>query len=249
MSEAPLFDAYADSYDSALDRALAVTGLAKDYFCKERMTWLRQCLMALGEQPRRGMDYGCGNGSSTPCLASMLNLGEVLGVDVAPKIIAKAREQYGASGVQFGTVTETMTAGEFDVVYCNGVFHHIHKPERPAALDYVYRRLRPGGIFSLWENNPWSPAARYVMSRCAFDEDAQMLAAGETNRLLRNAGFEILFTDFLFIFPAFLKSLRPLERRMHKLPIGAQYQVLARKGFGGQQRPSASCAGHGPGAT
>jgi hypothetical protein len=87
----------------------------------------------------------------------------------------------------------------------------------------VYHRLRPGGIFSLWENNPWSPAARYVMSRCAFDEDAQMLAAGETNRLLRNAGFEILFTDFLFIFPAFLKSLRPLERRMHKLPIGAQY--------------------------
>jgi len=232
MSGTPLFDVYADSYDEALDHALAVTGLAKDFFCQERMTWLRQCLMALGERPRRGLDYGCGNGSSTPLLASMLSLGEVLGVDVAPKIIAVAREQYGTTDVQFGTVAEAMIAGEFDVAYCNGVFHHIDKPERPAAVEYVYRRLRPGGIFSLWENNPWSPAARYVMSRCAFDEDAQMLAADETKRLLQNAGFEILRTDFLFIFPSFLKFLEPLERRVRKLPIGAQYQVLARKGLG-----------------
>ncbi|MBZ5547029.1 MAG: methyltransferase domain-containing protein [Acidobacteriia bacterium] len=238
MSGTPLFDAYADSYDHALDHALAVTGLAKDYFCKERMTWLGQCLMALGEQPRRGLDYGCGNGSSTPLLASMLNVREVFGVDVAPKIVAKAREHYGANHLQFATVSETTSSGEFDLAYCNGVFHHIEKPARPAALDYVYGRLRPGGIFSLWENNPWSPAARYVMSRCAFDEDAQMLAADETKRLLQNAGFEILSTDFLFIFPAFLKSLRPLERRVYKLPIGAQYQVLARKGPGGRQQPS-----------
>src|SRR6266849_2180072 len=91
MSGTPLFDVYADSYDEALDHALAVTGLAKDFFCQERMTWLRQCLMALGERPRRGLDYGCGNGSSTPLLASMLSLGEVLGVDVSPNIIAVAR--------------------------------------------------------------------------------------------------------------------------------------------------------------
>lgn len=237
MSETPLFDAYAESYDQALDHALVVTGMAKDHFCKERLAWLAQCLAARGEQPRRGLDYGCGNGSSTPLLASMLNLGEALGVDVAPKIVATAREQYGASNVQFGTVAETTSAGEFDVAYCNGVFHHIDPPARPAALDYVYRRLRPGGIFSLWENNPWSPAARYVMSRCAFDEDAHMLAAAETRRLLRNAGFEIISTDFLFIFPAFLKSLRPLERSVRKLPLGAQYQVLARKGIC-EQRPS-----------
>src|SRR3979411_618308 len=229
MSETPLFDAYADAYDGALDHALAVTGLAKDYFCQQRMTWLGQCLRTLGERPRRGLDYGCGDGASPPLLASMLNLGEVAGVDVSPKIVARACEQYGATNVQFGTLAESMTIGEFDVAYCNGVFHHIDKPERPAAVDFVYRRLRPDGIFALWENNPWSPAARYVMSRCAFDEDAQMLSAFETKRLLRNAGFEILHTDFLFIFPEFLKALRPLERPVRRLPFGAQYQVLARK--------------------
>jgi len=230
MSDTPLFDAYANSYDDALNQALSVTGLAKDHFCKERLTWLRRSLVAFGEQPRRGLDYGCGNGSSTPLLASILNLSEALGVDVAPKIVAKAREEHGSSHLQFATITEATTAEAFDVAYCNGVFHHIHKPERPAAVQYVYDRLRVGGIFALWENNPWSPAARYIMSRCAFDEDAQMLATGETKRLLQNAGFEILSTDFLFIFPALLNSLRPLERWARKLPFGAQYQVLARKG-------------------
>jgi hypothetical protein len=27
-----------------------------------------------------------------------------------------------------------------------------------AAVDYVYRSLRPGGLFAFWENNPWNPA-------------------------------------------------------------------------------------------
>lgn len=229
MSPTPLFDAYVDSYDDALSHALIVTGSGKDYFCNRRLRWLGQCLTAMGVEPRRGMDYGCGNGSSTPILASQLKLEQVTGVDVAPKTIARAREQFATPSMQFMTVTEAPCAGTFDIAYCNGVFHHIDKPERPEALAYVYRCLRPGGIFSLWENNPWSPGARYVMSRCAFDQDAQMLTSHETKRLLRDAGFEILSVDFLFIFPGFLKGLRRLEQSVRKLPLGAQYQVLARK--------------------
>jgi SAM-dependent methyltransferase len=233
MSETPLFDAYVESYDEALEHALVVTGSDKDYFCEGRMTWLARCLTGLGEQPRRGLDYGCGNGSSTPLLTARLKLDRVTGIDVAPKTITRAREQYGTDHVQFATLQEAQNearyAEEFDIAYCNGVFHHIPKSERLGAIDFVYSSLRPAGIFALWENNPWSPAARYVMSRCAFDEDAQMLSAFETKRLLRNAGFEILRTDFLFIFPEFLKALRPLERPVRRLPLGAQYQVLARK--------------------
>jgi SAM-dependent methyltransferase len=230
MSETHLFDAYSESYDQALDQALTVTGLAKDHFCKQRLDWLAQCIEKLAEEPRRGLDYGCGNGSSTPLLASTLKLDEAVGVDVAPKIVATARQQYGAKNIQFGVIGEQSIAGEFDIAYCNGVFHHIDVVSRPVAIDYIYRNLRPGGIFALWENNAWSPAARYVMSRCAFDEDAHMLAPPEATRLLRKGGFEIVSTDFFFIFPAFLKALQPLERFARRLPLGAQYQVLARKG-------------------
>ncbi len=46
---------------------------------------------------------------------------------------------------------------------------------------------------------------------------------------MRNAGFEILGTDSLFIFPAALAALRPLEPALCKLPLGGQYLVLCRK--------------------
>jgi hypothetical protein len=36
-------------------------------------------------------------------------------------------------------------------------------------------------------------------------------------------------TDFVFIFPALLKTLRFLEPPLRKLPLGGQYHVLCRK--------------------
>ena len=67
------------------------------------------------------------------------------------------------------------------------------------------------------------------MSNCAFDKDAITIPPPEAKRLLRAAGFEILRTDFLFIFPHFLRLLRTLEVPLSRLPLGAQYQVLCRK--------------------
>ena len=229
MTTDPLFDHYAESYDADLDNALAVTGSSKDYFAQKRVEWLGHCLKLLGVQPQSAMDYGCGNGSTTPLMLSTLGASHALGVDVSPRIIAKAREEHETSNIRFATLAEAAPSGSLDLAYCNGVFHHIEKSQRAGALDFVSRSLRAGGLFSVWENNPWNPATRYVMSRCAFDKDAQMLSVIELRKLLRDSGFTVIRSDFLFIFPQFLRSLRPLERLVCKLPVGAQYQVLARK--------------------
>ena len=66
---------------------------------------------------------------------------------------------------------------EIDLAFCNGVFHHIPPEQRARAIAYVYRCLRPGGLFALWENNPWNPGTRLVMSRIPFDRDALPLSA------------------------------------------------------------------------
>jgi hypothetical protein len=89
--------------------------------------------------------------------------------------------------------------------------------------------LRPGAIFAFWENNPWNPGTRYVMRRVPFDRDAVTLSPPEARRWLRSAGFEILRTDFLFIFPRPLRWLRRLEPILSRAPLGGQYQVLCRK--------------------
>jgi SAM-dependent methyltransferase len=116
-----------------------------------------------------------------------------------------------------------------DLAYCNGVFHHIQPAQRPAALAMIHRALRAEGLFSFWENNPWSLATRYVMSRCEFDRDAIPLSPRQATALLRNGGFEILRTDFRFIFPRALRAFRKIEDWVYRAPLGTQYQVLCRK--------------------
>jgi hypothetical protein len=67
------------------------------------------------------------------------------------------------------------------------------------------------------------------MRRIPFDRDAVPLPASETRRLLHMRGFEVLRIDFLFIFPRTLRWFRSLEPTLSRLPLGGQYQVLARK--------------------
>ena len=66
------------------------------------------------------------------------------------------------------------------------------------------------------------------MSRIPFDRDAITISSREAQRLLRSAGLDVVRTDFQFLFPRALKALRRLEPAAARLPLGAQYQVLAR---------------------
>ena len=47
--------------------------------------------------------------------------------------------------------------------------------------------------------------------------------------MLETAGFDVVLTEFAFIFPSFLRALRRWERHLARIPIGGQYMVLARK--------------------
>jgi hypothetical protein len=67
------------------------------------------------------------------------------------------------------------------------------------------------------------------MSRIPFDRDAITLTPGEARGLVRANGFDVVRTDFLFIFPPILRWLRGLEPLVARLPLGAQFQILCRK--------------------
>ena len=148
------------------------------------------------------------------------HLGEVPGCD---------KEKYGSERARFLLFNQYEPSERIDLAYCNGVFHHIPPSRRVNVVNYIFRLLRPGGLFALWENNPWNPGTRYVMSRIPFDRDAITLTAPETRRLLRAGRFEILRTDFLFIFPRILSWFRCVEPLVAQIPLGAQYQILCRK--------------------
>jgi SAM-dependent methyltransferase len=230
MSEAKdLFDDYAAAYEQALSAAIAPSGERREYFAEGRVAWLKRCLGELHQPIDTILDFGCGDGSTTPLLLHALGAKSAVGTDVSAKSLEIARKIRGSERICYESIGEFQSAGEIDLAYCNGVFHHIQPAQRGTALAIVRRALRPGGFFSFWENNPWSLATRYVMSRCAFDRDAIPLSPPGARSALKDAGFEILRTDFRFIFPRALRAFRKIEDWVYRIPAGTQYQILCRK--------------------
>lgn len=220
------FDSFAKSYEQDLAKSLAVTGESREFYAQRRIAWTAQCLAQLELSARKILDYGCGDGANAPMLAACFKAEQVLGVDVSTASLAVARQSYVASGCSFLSINEWTPDGTMDLAFTNGVFHHIPPAERKACLAGVRRSLHPRGLFAFWENNPWNPGTRYVMSNCAFDENAITISPREARKLLTEAGFKILRTDSLFYFPRWLGFLRPLDRWLHGLPLGGQYLVL-----------------------
>jgi trans-aconitate methyltransferase len=223
------FDTYATSYDSALNQGLSLSGESREYFAHERVRWLGTQLGALAAPVSRVLDYGCGTGSTSPELLDQLNARIVVGVDSSRESLDVARKTHAHLRLEFKSMTELEPSEEFDLAYCNGVFHHIEPEHRLDALCYVHRSLAKNGYFAFWENNPWNPGTRLVMKRIPFDRDAKLLSPPHARELLTRAGFSVLRTNFLFFFPRFLSALRPLESRLASWPVGAQYLVLCQK--------------------
>jgi SAM-dependent methyltransferase len=223
------FDRYAKNYDEALAQGISVSGEDKDFFARGRVEWLARCLQAITIKPKRVLDFGCGTGSAAPHLGEVLKPDQIVGVDISEQSIGLARQRFGSASANFEVLRDFKPDASFDLAFCNGVFHHIPLSERAAAVKSVYDAVRPGGLFVFWENNPWNPGTRYVMSQIPFDRDAIMVSAPEARQLLRAGGFEVLRTDFLFIFPRMLSWFRKMEPALSSLPLGAQYQVICRK--------------------
>jgi SAM-dependent methyltransferase len=162
-------------------------------------------------------------------LLSLPGIASMTGVDISDKSLDRARATWHQPHVEFHNLSTLSQLGSFDLAFCNGVFHHIPISERLVSLSQIYHALKPNGLFAFWENNPWNPGTRWVMSRIPFDRDAIILWPRGARRLLSQAGFGIILTHFAFIFPKPLGFLRFAEWHLRHLPFGAQYMVLARK--------------------
>jgi SAM-dependent methyltransferase len=228
------FDSFAAAYESALAQGLCATGESADYFARGRVQFLRKILTRLNHKPANILDFGCGTGTSIPLLLALPGAQQITGVDISPESLKIAAEKNpslknDSPRAHFATFQSLAPSASIDLAFCNGVFHHIPLAERPAAMKYVFDSLRPGGIFAFWENNPWNPGTRYIMSRIPFDRDAVTLSPPESRRLVQSAGFDALFARYLFFFPKSLSGLRWLEPAFNRIPLGGQYLVISRK--------------------
>ncbi len=217
------FDHFAKNYEQVLERSLDVTGEESDFFANARVILTRSRLERSPARPRSAIDFGCGIGTSVPLLQNLIGLEQVVGIDVSREILAEAAKRHPQTRF---FVPEDFS-GSVDLVFSNGVFHHIEPAERPAALAFIRRVLRPGGHFVLWENNPWNPGTRFIMNRCEFDRDAHLLSIRHAAELLKAAGFTIRASTSAFFFPRSLAGLRFLEPFLAGSLLGGQYALFA----------------------
>jgi SAM-dependent methyltransferase len=163
--------------------------------------------------PSRILDFGCGTGKSCAQLAGVFPSAQVVGADLSEEALRHATTTFGSNRI---------------LCYINGVFHHILPEQRQQTLTMLRELLTPGAHLALFENNPWNPGTRMVMSRIPFDRDAIPLSFLETRRRIKAAGFHVVGSRFLFYMPNALAPLRFIEPLFLKVPLGAQYYVLAR---------------------
>ena len=108
------------------------------------------------------------------------------------------------------------------------VVHHVLPAEWPSFFAEMRRILRPGGFACVIEHNPLNPATRLAVLRCPFDDDAVLLRSRMTGKLMRDAGFGDVSSEFFLVLPTANAAARRIERCLSRLPLGAQYACIAR---------------------
>ncbi len=221
------FDEIALTYERQLGRGLRLAGEGPEYFARRRAELVAGHLRSRGRTVESIVEFGCGTGNQVAALRRTFAGARLVGLDISRGSLEVAERRHGGANVVFRTPAEFDAPAGADLVFANGVFHHIPPAEHGRWIRYLVRLLRPGGRLAIFENNPWSPAARLVMRLIPFDRDAIMVRPGRLAAGLREAGLEVLAREYWFIFPRALGFLRGLEAPLRGLPLGAQYLLLA----------------------
>jgi ubiquinone/menaquinone biosynthesis C-methylase UbiE len=135
------------------------------------------------KQGEKVLEVGCGTGAlSILAKLAVGKTGEVEAIDLAPKMIARAREKAGKAGLEIGFRIKSIDElpypdMHFDVVISSMMFHHLPVDIKKKGLREVHRVLKKEGRFFLtdfcsphWLTIPmmylmfiWMPSTRYQL--------------------------------------------------------------------------------------
>ncbi|HEY9851735.1 MAG TPA: class I SAM-dependent methyltransferase [Leptolyngbyaceae cyanobacterium] len=123
-----------------------------------RWNWLAAYNFCTGQKPQkqdvRILDAGCGTGVGTEYLVHLNPQAQVVGIDLSAGALAVAKERCqrsGANRVEFHHLSlydVGQLPGEFDLINCVGVLHHLPDPIR--GIQSLAPKLAPGGLIHIF---------------------------------------------------------------------------------------------------
>jgi len=228
MNEAE-FDQYAEHYESMMRENIAVTGEGPEYFARYKVADTRALCDLKGIEPATILDFGSGIGASTPFFAEYFPQSRQLSADVSEKSLRflETRYQGVSEPVHISKDRIPLDESSVDLAFTACVFHHISPDDHAHWLKEIHRVLKPGGLFLLFEHNPYNPLTVRAVNTCPFDENAILIEASTMARRLLGAGFLKPETRYRIFFPSLMSAFRPLEKALMWLPLGGQYSLAA----------------------
>jgi SAM-dependent methyltransferase len=123
-----------------------------------RWNWLAAYNFCTSQKPQkqdiRILDAGCGTGVGTEYLVHLNSQASVVGIDLSAGALGVAKERCqrsGANRVEFHHLSlydVEQLPGEFDLINCVGVLHHLPDPIR--GIQALAKKLAPGGLMHIF---------------------------------------------------------------------------------------------------
>ena len=223
------FDHFANDYREIHNQNLKLSGVTSDYFSEHKIQVIKNHEK---KHTINFLDFGCGDGNSSQHFTNYFPNSAYNGIDISSESInvAKVKSIKNTNFQTFDGIKIPFQDNTFDVIFTACVFHHIDFKLHQNLFKEIYRVLKPGGKFYIFEHNPWNPVTRHIVNTCPFDEDAVLLTPKYTKKTL-NKIFKKSITNYILFFPRH-KLFSPfikLEGLLTKIPLGGQYYTIAQK--------------------
>lgn len=223
------FDLLADEYRVLHKENTSITGESPEYFSEYKIADLANFLNRLKLPTTNILDFGSGIGNSLPYFREYFPGSKISCADVSARSIEIAQTRFPGqeSYVQIDKNIPLPAASQ-DVVFSACVFHHIPHEEHLHWLAELRRITKLGGILIIYEHNPLNPLTVHAVNTCPLDVNARLIRSGTMRKRATAAGWKGARADYKLFFPAILAALRPMERHLEWLALGAQYRMIAR---------------------
>jgi SAM-dependent methyltransferase len=223
------FDSLADEYHDQHKANVAITGEGPEYFAEYKVADLATFVKQQDIGTSAILDFGSGIGNSVPFFRKHFATSTLNCSDVSARSIEIAQSRFpGAENYLQIDDTIPLPDHSQDIVFSACVFHHIPHSEHLRWLLELKRVTRPGGLLAIYEHNPLNPLTVRAVNTCPFDANAHLIRAGAMRQRALTVGWTDARVSYNLFFPSLLKPLRPLERHLSWLGLGAQYRIAAR---------------------